>query len=112
MIGIEAIDITGSGDNILKIAFQDVASISDNDKLIFPAAHSNNALVVNGNAGDGLTLVNYDQNGDCGPLPTASWELVASNVGLDGAADGAYSIYDLSLAGSIAASVDVGILMI
>ena len=102
---IEAIDITGSGNNTLKIGGLDVMNISDSFSFAFTAAHSNNSLVIDGNAGDQANLVNSG---------TETWQLVASHVGLDGLAGGHYDIYDLIGAGAATASVamDVDILKI
>ena len=102
--GIETIDITGSGNNSLTLAFADVAAMTDGDSFTFPAANSHHALVVKGNAGDTLTLQNYDPDGP-GGLNAATWTQVAADVGLDGSPAGPYDLYDLVRDGTVLASV-------
>ena len=103
---IEAIDITGSGNNTLKLGMTDVFNISDMENFNFSAAASHNSLVVQGDTGDTLELHNFDPDGG-GPLPASVWQLAASGVGLDGSAGGAFNVYDLVQAGSPQASVAV-----
>ena len=102
---IETIDITGSGNNTLKIGGLDVMNISDSFNFAFTAAHSHNSLVIDGDAGDQVNLVNFG---------SATWQQVATHVGLDGSAGGDYNIYDLIGTGAATASVamDVDILKI
>ena len=94
----------GSGNNSLTLGFADVAAMTDGDSFIFPAANSHHALVVAGNAGDSLTLQNYDPDG-AGGVDAAAWTLVHADVGLDGSAGGAYDIYDLVRGSTVLASV-------
>ena len=104
VLGIETIDITGSGNNSLTLAFADVAAMTDGDSFIFPAANSHNALVVMGDAGDSLVLQDYDPDG-AGGVDEAVWTLIDAGVGLDGSPAGAYDLYDLVRDGAVLASV-------
>jgi hypothetical protein len=104
--GIEVVDITGTGNNILKLGVRDVFNISDTDSFNFSTASQSNTLVVNGNTGDTLQLQNFDPDG-AGPLPASAWALAAAAVGLDGSPGGAYNVYDLVNSGSHVASVAV-----
>jgi hypothetical protein len=104
--GIEVINIAGTGDNTLELAVSDVLSISDTDRFDFSTASQGNTLVVDGNTGDTLQLHNFDPDG-AGPLPASAWMLAAAAVGIDGAAGGAYNVYDFVGSGSHIASVAV-----
>ena len=57
-----------------------------------------------GNAGDSLTLVDYDPDG-AGGIDAAAWTQVATGVGLDGSAGGAYNVFDLTRGSDVLASV-------
>jgi hypothetical protein len=91
--GIETIDFTGSGNNTLKLGAHDAFNFSTSASSGFSAAHSANALVLEGNSGDVLQLFGE------GP-GLASWQLQNSNVSLNGAAGGNYDIYDLVRGGA------------
>jgi hypothetical protein len=101
---IETLDITGSGNNTLTLGFADIAAMTVADTDVFAAAHSRHALVVDGNAGDSLALVDYDPDG-AGGIATATWAQVATGVGLDGSAGGGYNVFDLARGGTVLASV-------
>ncbi len=79
---VEAIDITDSGNNTLKLSTAGVLNILDTRSEAFAAAHSNNGLVVEGNASNALNLFNFDLYG-AGSFRAATWQLAASDVGLD-----------------------------
>jgi hypothetical protein len=53
---------------------------------------------------DTLDLRDYDPDG-VGGLATALWTQVATGVGLDGSAGGAYNVFDLVRGGDVLASV-------
>lgn len=102
--GIERINITGLGNNSAKLALPDVLHLSDVIDAAFTAATSSHALVIDGNAGDSVDLVDYD---GAGALPLSSWQLQASDVGLDGSAGGAYDLYQITVSGVKVAMVAV-----
>jgi Ca2+-binding RTX toxin-like protein len=101
---IETVDVTGSGDNDLTLGFPDIAALNDGDPFAFTVANSHHALVVEGNAGDSLTLLDYDPDG-AGGVAAALWTQVAAAVGLDGSAGGDYNIHDLMRGSDVLASV-------
>jgi len=103
-IPFNSIDITGAGNNDLTLGFADIAAMTVADTDVFASANSHHALVVDGNAGDTLTLVDYDPDG-AGGLAPATWTQVATGVGLDGSAGGGYNVFDLVRGGTVLASV-------
>jgi hypothetical protein len=101
---IETLDITGSGNNDLTLGFADIAAMTVADNDVFASANSHHALVVDGNAGDTLSLLDYDPDG-AGGVAAAVWTQVATGVGLDGSAGGAYNVFDLKRGSDVLASV-------
>jgi hypothetical protein len=99
--GIEAFDLTGTGNNKLILEASDVFHLSSNGNSSFSAATSHNNLVISGNAGDKLQLIDYTSS-------DASWELTASDRTLAGKKHGTFDFYDLIGADShVLASVAV-----
>jgi hypothetical protein len=103
---LEAIDITGSGNNRLVLGGDDVRGLSDTGNFEFTVAGSHNNLVIKGNAGDQISLPDWDPDG-AGGAGAAVWQLVDSSVGLDGASGGGYNVYDLVRGGSTLASIAI-----
>jgi hypothetical protein len=101
---IETLDITGAGNNALTLGFADIAAMTVADADVFASANSHHALVIDGNAGDTLTLIDYDPDG-AGGVTGALWTQVATAVGLDGSSGGAYTVYDLVRGTDVLASV-------
>jgi hypothetical protein len=103
--GIEAFDLTGTGNNSLILAAADVFNLSPNRHGMFSAAESGNSLVVLGNSGDTVQLIDYAALG-------ADWERVEQGVGLDGSAAGDFDIYHLvgdnGVLASVALDADIG----
>jgi hypothetical protein len=89
--GIERLDLTGTGDNTVKLAIGDIFKFSDTIADGFTAATLDEALVVDGDAGDTLQLVEG----------TGSWTIVSSSVGLDGNSNGDYDIYEYTVSGDV-----------
>ena len=56
MESIERFDITGSGNNSLTLDYRDIFEFSGGSDDSFSFAASNNTFVIDGNAGDSLTL--------------------------------------------------------
>ena len=54
--GIEAIDLTGTGNNDLTLTVADVYKLSETPNANFVDANSHNNLVISGDAGDTVTL--------------------------------------------------------
>jgi hypothetical protein len=99
--GIEAFDLTGTGNNRLILEASDLFHLSSIGNSIFTAAVSHNNLVVLGNAGDKLQLIDYASS-------DANWELAASDRTLEGEKHGAFDFYNLIDADSrVLASVAV-----
>jgi len=107
--GVEIFDITGSGANALHIEAGDVL-MAEYDRLFhFTAATAPTRIIVEGGADDDVFLYNLDPDG-AGPLPAShSWQLVSSDVGLDGSTGGAYDIWRLNAVGtgSVAATLAI-----
>lgn len=105
--GIEAFDLTGTGDNTLILAAADVFNLSPNRHGAFSAAESGNSLVVLGNSGDKLRLIDP-------AFLDAEWERVDQDVSLDGSAAGDFDIYhlvgDKGVLASVAVDVDISLL--
>ena len=101
---IETLDISGSGNNDLTLGFADIAAMNDGDPFAFTAASSHHALVIEGDAGDTVTLQDYDPDG-AGGVDPAAWTLAHAGVNLDGSSGGAYDIYDLVRGSDVLASV-------
>jgi hypothetical protein len=98
LTGIEGFDITGTGDNALTLTAFDVFHLSPNRNAAFSAGLSGNTLVVEGDDGDTLRLIDPSD---------ATWTLVHSDVGLDGGAGGDFDVYQLMDGGDVRASVAV-----
>ena len=96
--GIETFDLTGTGDNTLVLTAFDVFQLSPNRNGAFSSAESGNSVVVRGNDGDTLRLIDH---------PEADWTLADAGVGLDGASGGDFDIYQLRDGARILASVAV-----
>lgn len=96
--GIEAFDLTGTGDNTLILTAFDVFQLSPNRNGAFSGGLSGNTLVVEGNGGDTLRLIDSSE---------ATWTLVDADVGLDGKAGGDFDIYQLMDGAEVRASVAV-----
>jgi hypothetical protein len=90
--------------NTVNLDMNNVLNMPDGDSFAFPAAHSSHALVINGNAGDQLHLVDVPA---VGASPAATWQLAESHVDLLGVSGGHYDVYDLVRSGSVMASVAV-----
>ena len=80
--------------------------MNDGDPFAFTAAGSHHALVIEGDAGDTLTLQDYDPDG-AGGVDPAAWTLAQAGVNLDGSAGGGYDLYDLVRGSDVLASVAV-----
>jgi hypothetical protein len=91
-VGIEAIDITGNGNNALKLAAADIVELSDVTDVTNATVNNRAKLMINGDAGDavdlsafGATLVRlasgnltFDFNGN-GVLDTSEQATIQSN---------------------------------
>ena len=109
MSGIEAFDLTGTGDNRLILEASDVFHFSTTGNTAFTAAASHNSLVISGNAGDTLELIEYTSSG-------AGWDLTASNKTLAGGKNGTFDIYNLvdgdaNVLASVAVDSDVSVVI-
>ncbi len=104
--GIEAFDVTGSGNDTIVIGALDILHFSDTPNAGFTGADGNRNLVVYGDAGDKLDLRDFDPDGG-GPIAGYAWSLVASGKHLDGSAGGGFNSYDLVRAAEVVASVAV-----
>jgi hypothetical protein len=98
LLGIETFDLTGSGDNTLILTAFDVFHLSPNSNGAFTAAESGNSLVVRGDDGDTLRLIDH---------PEANWTLAEAGIGLDGSSGGDFDVYHLIDGARILASVAV-----
>jgi len=105
---IETIDVTGSGNNTLKLGLTDALNLSGELRLDFTGGGSApKALVVDGDAGDTLQL---------GPDSRGAWTSIASDLNLDGSAGGAYDLWVFDAGGqnfiklAVDADVDVTLL--
>jgi hypothetical protein len=96
MTGIEAINITGSGNNALTLKYRDVIALSDAPNEGFTGANSHNSLVITGNAGDAVNL-----QGDTAVV--GSWTSAGSAV----IAGQTYNVLDYVSGGDVLASVAV-----
>ena len=82
--GIEEIDITGSGDNLLTLDAEDVRAITDgvNTKADDAELHAENSLVITGNAGDTVDLDQFSDTGiDTSVGGRAGYSVYASTDG-------------------------------
>jgi len=108
LTGIESFDLTGTGNNRLNLAASDVFHFSTIGNSAFTAADSHNNLVVLGNAGDRLQLLDYTSFG-------AEWQLEAADKTLAGRKNGTFDFYNLvdgdgDVLASVAVDSDIGIL--
>jgi hypothetical protein len=69
--GIEFIDITGSGNNTLKLTTKDVLDINNTFDLVLTAWKGRHELFIKGNAGDTVDLA--DSTGTTGWLKGSDW---------------------------------------
>ncbi len=104
--GIEALDITGTGNDTIVIGALDAFHFSDTPNAAFTGADSHNNLVVQGDAGDTLQLDDFDPDGG-GAADPYQWQLAASDKNLDGSAGGDFDFYNLMRSGVVVASVAV-----
>ena len=82
--GIEEIDITGSGDNLLTLDAGDVRAITDGVNTMADDAelHAENSLVITGNAGDTVDLDQFSDTGvDTSVGERAGYSVYASTDG-------------------------------
>jgi hypothetical protein len=86
---IERLDLTGTGDNSATLNASDLFHFSSTFDRNFAAATLDEALVVDGNGGDALTLA----------AGGGTWSLTGQDVGLDGSAGGDYDIYTYEISG-------------
>jgi hypothetical protein len=109
MTGIERFDLTGTGNNQLTLDAADLFHFSSRGNMTFTAAANVNNAVIDGNAGDSLSLTNDT-------VLDASWELNSSDVKLDGTTGGHYDIYNLvkdgnaAILASVAVDADISVL--
>ncbi|MFN4143611.1 Ig-like domain-containing protein [Aestuariivirga sp.] len=105
--GVEIFDITGTGNNTLALDGRQVLA-SDYERFFdFTATAAPKTLVVNGDAGDVVNLYGIDPDGAGALAASHAWQLVQSDVGLDGAAGGAYDMWSLMANGEAVAAVAV-----
>ena len=104
--GIEAFDITGTGNDTIVIGALDILHFSDTPNANFTGADSHKNLVVLGDAGDVLDLRDFDPDGG-GTVPGYEWGLTASDKKLDGSAGGTFDFYNLIRDSNVVASVAV-----
>jgi hypothetical protein len=104
--GIEALDLSGAGDDTVVLGATDLFHLSDTPNADFTGAESHQNLVVYGDAGDVLELAGGDPDGK-GPADAYEWELVGRNDGLDGSARGSFDVYNLTQDGQVLASIAV-----
>jgi hypothetical protein len=107
--GVEAFDLTGTGDNTLILEASDMFHFSTTGNTAFSAAASHNSLVVLGNAGDTLELIEFTSSG-------AGWDLTASNKTLAGGTNGTFDLYNLvdgdgDVLASVAVDSDVSVIL-
>jgi hypothetical protein len=82
---IEAIDVSGSGDNRLTLGLTDVLDMPDGRNFDFTGVTTvPQSMVIDGNAGDMLELESD---------PRGAWVQTASDANLDGSAGGAYDFW-------------------
>jgi len=96
LANIEAVDITGFGNNTLTLGFNDVINLSGTPNGDFTAANSHNSLVITGDAGD---QVNLQADADV----TGTWTNTGTTV-IDG---NTYDVLDYLSSGQVLASVAV-----
>ncbi|MEP2927352.1 MAG: hypothetical protein ABJP31_25070, partial [Bauldia litoralis] len=104
--GIEALDISGTGNDTIVLGALDALHFSDTPNAAFTGAGSHKNLVITGDAGDTLDLNDFDPDGG-GPVSGYAWSLVASDQMLDGSGSGDFDIYNLVRDAKVVASVAV-----
>jgi hypothetical protein len=95
--GIERLDLTGTGDNTATLGIDDVFLFSTTKDPQFTEATLDEALVVEGDAGDVLNLLQG----------SGSWALANQGLGIDGSIPGPYDIYIYTVSGSTRAFLAV-----
>lgn len=101
--GIEAFDVTRGGNDTIVLGALDILHFSDTPHAGFTGADSHKRLVIHGDAGDSLDLVDFDP----GSGGAYEWGLVASDRTLDGSAGGGFDFYNLVRNSAVVASVAV-----
>jgi len=104
--GIEAMDVTGSGDDTIVIGALDMLHFSDTPNAAFTGADSHRNLVVYGETGDTLDLRDFDPDG-IGVSAPYLWQLEATGRNLADTAAGGFKLYNLMRDGDVVASVAV-----
>ncbi|MFM8745887.1 MAG: beta strand repeat-containing protein [Aestuariivirga sp.] len=105
--GVEIFDIAGSGANLLEVEARDVLAADYDQLFYFTAMSAPTRIVIEGGADDDLILFDLDPDG-AGPLPDShSWAMVASDVNLDGSANGTYDVWTLTAGGTVAATLAI-----
>ena len=105
--GVEIFDIAGSGANVLQIEARDVLAAEYERLFYFLATTAPTRIVIDGGADDDVVLFDLDLDGT-GPLSDIhTWQLVSSDVGLDGSAGGAYDLWTLNTGGTVAATLAI-----
>ncbi|EJM99159.1 hypothetical protein PMI40_03765 [Herbaspirillum sp. YR522] len=84
---IEKIDLTGTGNNTLKLSLNDVLNLGGRDLFV---ADGKTQFMVNGNAGDKVELSKMHGNG----VDPGSWALAANTVTVAGQV---YNVYEHSV---------------
>jgi hypothetical protein len=104
---VEIFDIAGSGANALQIEGRDVLAAEYDRLFYFTATTAPTRIVIEGGADDDVILFDTDPDG-AGPLPDShTWQLAASDVGLDGSPGGAYDLWTLNTGGTVAATLAI-----
>jgi hypothetical protein len=105
--GVEIFDISGSAANTLEVETRDVLA-NDYDRLFyFTATTAPTRIIIEGGADDDVLLFDLDPDG-AGPLTDShTWQLAASDVGLDGSLGGAYDFWNLNAGGTVAATLAI-----
>jgi hypothetical protein len=105
--GVEIFDIAGSGANVLQIEARDVLAAEYERLFYFPATTAPTRIVIDGGAEDDVVLFDLDPDGT-GPMPDShTWQLLSSDVNLDGSAGGAYDLWTLNTGGTVAATLAI-----
>jgi Ca2+-binding RTX toxin-like protein len=105
--GVEIFDIAGSGANVLEVEARDVLAAEYDRLFYFTTTTAPTRIVIEGGADDDVILFDLDPDG-AGPLPDShTWQLAASDVGLDGNAGGAYDLWNLTSGGTVAATLAI-----
>jgi hypothetical protein len=106
---LERFDLSAGADFELIVGADDVFQFSRDFDAAFSSASSHNTCVIDGGTGDSVTLTP-------GVLSAGAWSQVGEDVGLDGAAGGAYDLYDFTRDGKAVASVavdaDIGVVVL